>query len=72
MSEERLRVLKMVDERKISIEEAKELLLTIQKSDYRYVESGNRVIKKPVRPSFLEISIDENGAKIDVSIRIII
>lgn len=72
MSEENLRILKMIDESKISVEEAHKLLVTIQAADNRFVEAGSSVIKKHEKTNLLENSIDENGEKINVSIRIII
>ena len=46
MREERVRVLRMMDQGKISLEEANELLITMEINDYKYVESKNRERKK--------------------------
>lgn len=69
MSEVTLRILKMIDERKISVDEANQLLVTIQAADNRYVDSGNSLIKRNEKSSFLKILINENGKKIYISIR---
>ena len=69
MSEVTLRILKMIDERKISVDKANQLLVTIQAADNRYVDSGNSLIKRNEKSSFLKILINENGKKIYISIR---
>ncbi len=69
MSEVSLRILKMIDERKISVEEANQLLVTIQAADSRYVEPENSLINRNEKSSFLKILINENGKKIYISIR---
>jgi hypothetical protein len=69
MSEVSLRILKMIDERKISVEEAHKLLVTIQAADHRYVESQDSAIRRNEKNSFLKILINENGKKIYISIR---
>jgi len=69
MSEVSLRILKMIDEKKISVEEANQLLVTIQAADSRYVELGSGLINRNEKSSFLKILINENGKKIYISIR---
>ncbi|MFW6311969.1 MAG: SHOCT-like domain-containing protein [Nanoarchaeota archaeon] len=62
MSDERLRILKMVEEGKLSVEEANELLNTMD----GVTEKEKKVKKKP---RFLKILVEENGdGKVDIAI----
>lgn len=63
MSEERLRILKMVEEGKIGVEEANELLKTMEG------ESEKKKVTKRGNPRFIKILVQEEGEeKVDISI----
>ncbi len=63
MNEERIRILKMLEEGKIGVEEANKLLETMEKGD-----KEDRVLKKD-NPRFIKIFVKEEGEeKVDIAI----
>ncbi len=67
MTEERLRILEMVAEGKISVEEADQLMETMEQSDNRY--QGKAQNTRPKKSKALKILVQEGGKeKVNLSI----
>ncbi|MFW5786718.1 MAG: SHOCT-like domain-containing protein [Halanaerobiales bacterium] len=66
MSDERLRILKMVEEGKIDVGEANKLLETLD-------SSNNKNSNKKTKGRFVKIFVEENGEeKVDISIPLVL
>lgn len=66
MSDERMRILKMVEEGKIDVDEANNLLETLQGKD-------EEKSKKMGKARFIKIMVEENGEeKVDISIPMVL
>ena len=66
MSDERMRILKMVEEGKVDVEEANNLLETLEgKDEKKNIEAG--------KSKFIKILVEENGEeKVDISIPMVL
>lgn len=66
MSDERMRILKMVEEGKIDVEEANNLLATLDGQDKKKAQKSGK-------PRFIKIMVEEEGEeKVDISIPMVL